>query len=181
MTQPNYVFETDPRVGLPRLRLAAGPSLGWSVRDMEQVEAQLLSRYETLALTGAGSLTHKGRTIHVRRKADDRSRQPTLELHTPEPPVPRSGDANLPVELSAPPATPTRDWFSDWLGGLDKTVACDGQLDEAERAMTRVVLKELLDLGQAKPPEELAVLLFGAVVSLADRLSQAHLPGKPSK
>ena len=124
MTELAFKFETDPQMGVPRLHPMTGTSLAWNARDLQQMEDQLRSRYESLVRDGAGTLQFKGKTLIVKKQEGDTSRQPTLEVH-----VPVTTTAIAPVPSALPPAPPSSlatpvpqaTWFAGWLDEIDGT------------------------------------------------------------
>lgn len=188
MALPTYVFETDPKIGQPRLRFAGGPSFGWTQKDIETVEELLLGRYQSLATDGVGILEYKGTKVQIHRKANDATRQPTLELMGQE--VVSLVNGSTGFRLGQIPLTPmvqpkpipptTVDWFKGFLHSVDALL--DGErstsLDEAEKAMIAVVLKEIRSLGERRPAAEVSAMFLGALVFLADRLSRVQQPNK---
>ena len=174
--QPSYVYETDPKSGLPRLHSAGGPACGWTNKEVEQIEEHLRLQYASLALEGGGTLEIKGRTVYVRRRAGDVSRQPTLELLTADP------AAAPPVPLTAAP--PAIQKPVSWFAGFETTLAESlasvrgNALDEPDKAMIELVLKELRRIHETRSSGELAAIFLGAVTLLAERLKRGNQPAK---
>jgi hypothetical protein len=178
MTEPVLIFETDPQSGTPRLQAVHGAASPWGPKDLGQLEEQLRARYEGLVRAGAGTIDLRGRTLYVRKKDGDTSRQPTLEVRTAEEPAPEPVSA-----ASGGPSPPTAaaDWTAGLLGEIDRLLASPAfqGLLPVERAMLQLVRDEFQGLLEKAARSETALLLLVSVLSLAEHLCRTQRPGEP--
>ena len=65
MNEPILIFETDPRMGTPRVHAVNGAAKSWSPRDLNLLEDQLRPRYNEIVRDGAGTIEFQGQTWHV--------------------------------------------------------------------------------------------------------------------
>lgn len=176
MSDTILLFETDPNLGTPKLKLGNGSAGAWSQRDLNALEETLRSRYESFVRDGEGTVVHKGQTLHVKKKAGDTSRQPTLELRSSEAARrPADGFAAL-----LPPSSPATEWGKGLVAEIDRLLASKqfSRAVPAEMAMLRLVRDELRALVETKP-DDMALLILISILRTAEQVSRAQRPSEP--
>ena len=178
MKETMLIFETDPRSGTPKLRAINSAARIWNSRDLGLLEEELRPRYDGLVREGAGTIEFKGRTLHVKKKDGDTSRQPTLELRSEEPSLSPQTDKGV-IPLTT--ADVVVDWGQGFLGELDRlfgTVEFKGILP-VEKAMLQLVRDELKGMVEKIPATETALLMLVSILMMAEHLSRTQRPGEP--
>jgi hypothetical protein len=179
MSEPLMLFETDPLLGTPKLRAVNGAARTWSAKELCQLEEQLRPRYDGLVRAFAGTLEFMGRTLHVKKKEGDSSRQPTLELRSTEADTVQATAGSSKTPLPVPASALA--WGQGFLAELDRlfaTVEFDGILP-VEKAMLRLVRDELQRLLDKSPGAEAALLVLVSILTTAEYLSRTQQPQEP--
>jgi hypothetical protein len=178
MNEPMLVFETDPQTGTPKLRAVNGAAAFWSPKELSQLEDQLGPRYDGLVREGGGTLEFKGRTLLVKKKDGDGSRQPTLELRKAEF-VPQAAGLDSPEPR--PELEAIAGWGAGFLAEIDRMLGSPEclTLSAVEKAMLRLARDELGGVVGKNRPEETALLMFTAVLMMAEHQSRTERPDDP--
>jgi hypothetical protein len=177
MNEPILLFETDDRLGMPKLR-ASNPAAGdWSAKELALLEELLRPRYDRLVREGDGTIDFKGRRLYVTKKAGDTTRQPTLELRDEQAPAPRVDG----VFVHADAVQSQTNWGQGFLIEIDRLLA-GGEVQAIlpeERVMLELVRVELKRLFENASTAETGLLVLTAILLMAEQLSISHRPGEP--
>ena len=181
--EPLLIFETDPKLGTPRLQSINGAAKTWGLKDLGPLEDLLRPRYEGLVRDGNGVIEFRGQNLQVKRKEGDASRQPTLELRLEEQPPARPAlpMVSAPAPVASPLPLPSKRWEAGFLEEIDKLFAAPAfeEVLPAEKAMLRLVRDELRTLVERKLSAQFAQLLLVSFLATGEHVNRTQHPSEP--
>jgi hypothetical protein len=178
MKEAMLVYETDSQLGVPKLQAINGASKTWSQKDLNAMEEQLRPLYDSLVRDGKGSIRYKEKTLYIKKKDGDTSRQPTLELRSFE--FCAQSTTDKPPSFSLSPVT-AHVWGKGFLAEVDCLYESEPfkAILPAEKMMLDLFRAELSGLIAKTSPADLTLLMLLAILLTAEHVSRSQRPNEP--